>query len=163
MKTNPSDDPLVDEILGRPSDEFRESMRGHALRLAGERRRGRARRRMAIIACVPIGIALAFLSITPRPVPIPTPKGPSFAIIHTHALDPAFYTTTRSPVFTVVTTSPTGATIVETATANPTFHDASDRDLLAMFPGRAVGLVHDAPGRARLLFLDDPKPMDQRE
>ncbi len=156
MKTDPSHDPLMDEILGHASPEFRESMRAEASRLAGRRRRGRARRRVAIAASIPVAIAIAFLSYMRRPSSIAAPQAASFPTVHTKALASAFYTTTKSPVFTRVTSRTDGATIVETATAKPVFQNASDGELLALFPGRPIGLVSDGPGHARLVFLDEP-------
>jgi hypothetical protein len=169
---------LLDDVVGESSPGMREDIRGRCLEdLAAKRRQSRSRGVLALAACLLVGIVVAVVmgrgpSAPPRPV-VPGPKP-----VVTRPADPRerFVVRSRPPSSgTVVRTAAIGdavrsrpvpeAVAVKVAAAFDTVRTAprdvfiTDDELLAFFPGRPVGLMRDAPGSARLLFL---RPEDGR-
>src|ERR1700690_497319 len=156
---------LLDDVLSEamPAD-FRETLLGGTLRLAGRRRRWRQTRHAAVLL-VALGFSavLVRLNFPPRPLvsmPMARATVKSYELIHTEPLPASAIVTTQPLAAAQLVTSVGTVDFVETMPGSGSFRVINDDELLALIGSRPTALVPVGPHSEELVFVN---PADEKD
>src|SRR5947208_2207639 len=154
MKTPFDDNPLLDDVLTEGDSEFRNELLERTLQQVRRRKRVRQLNRTLLTATLSVGLLLTVWKAYFPSSHSAKSELPALDVVTSHPVAPSMIVETGIGAISLISSSNADLAVVHSQFGEGLFQEINDQELLALFAGRPVALVREAPGSAELLFLD---------
>jgi hypothetical protein len=153
MKPPFNHNPLLDDVLTEGA-EFRNELLERTLEQVRRSKRVRQLNQTLLAASVSVGLLLMVWKAYFPSSHSARSELPALDVVTSHPVAPSMIVETEIGAISLISSSDADLAVVHSQFGEGLFLEINDQELLALFAGRPVALVREAPGRAELLFLD---------